>query len=167
MDFSTPQKEKKHGFINLKTSILISYIISILSNFFLIIILFTTNHLYKWVGLIFHILIIITSILSLKNIITFNNNNLLKYKSYTNYYSLILLITGSFYVIILIYCFVSKVDMDFIYVYFFCILFFGIFHYIFIDIIKSFIKALEDKPSGNKGITTNLIDKNLKALMVN
>jgi hypothetical protein len=57
--------------------------------------------------------------------------------------------------------------MDFIYVYFFCILFFGIFHYIFIDIIKSFIKALEDKPSGNKGITTNLIDKNLKALMVN
>ena len=92
---------------------------------------------------------------------------MLKYKSYTNYYSLILLITGSFYVIILIYCFVSKVDMDFIYVYFFSILFFGIFHYIFIDIIKSFIKALEDKPSGNKGITTNLIDKNLKALMVN
>ena len=91
MDFSSPQKEKKHGFINLKTSILISYIISILSNFFLIIILFTTNHLYKWVGLIFHILIIITSILSLKNIITFNNNNLLKYKSYTNYFSLILI----------------------------------------------------------------------------
>ena len=167
MDFSNQTtKLKKQGCLSLKLSVIISYIISLISNLLLLIILFLTDHSYKWIGLIIHLLIIICSLSSLKNLITFNNRNLIKYKSYTSYFTLVTIIGGTFYIIIIIYSFVTKVDMDLIYFYTFCIIIWCIFHYLFITIIYSFIRALEDRP-GQTGVTSNLIDKNLKELMVN
>ena len=167
MDFSNQTtKLKKQGCLSLKLSVIISYIISLISNLLLLIILFLTGHLYKWIGLIIHLLIILCSLSSLKNLISFNNRNLLKYKSYTSYFTLVTIVGGTFYIIIIIYSFVTKVDMDLIYFYTFCIIIWCIFHYLFITIIYSFIRALEDRP-GQTGATANLIDKNLKELMVN
>ncbi len=167
MDFSNQAtKTKKSGCLTLKFSVVISYIISLTSNLLLLIILFLTDHLYKWIGLIIHLLIILCSLSSLKNLISFNNRNLLKYKSYTSYFTLVTIVGGTFYIIIIIYSFVSKIDMELIYFYTFCIIIWCIFHYLFITIIYSFIRALEDRP-GQTGVTSNLIDKNLKELMVN
>ena len=167
MDFSNQTtKTKKQGCLTLKFSVIISYIISLTSNLLLLTILFLTGHLYKWIGLIIHLFIIFCSLSSLKNLISFNNRNLLKYKSYTSYFTLVTIIGGTFYIIIIIYSFVTKVDMELIYFYTFCIIIWCIFHYLFITIIYSFIRALEDRP-GQTGVTSNLIDKNLKELMVN
>ena len=124
MDFSNQTtKLKKQGCLSLKLSVIISYIISLISNLLLLIILFLTDHSYKWIGLIIHLLIIICSLSSLKNLITFNNRNLIKYKSYTSYFTLVTSIGGIFYNIIIIYSFVAKVDVELIYFILFVLLF--------------------------------------------
>ena len=107
MDFSNQTtKTKKQGCLTLKFSVIISYLISLTSNLLLLIILFLTGHLYKWIGLIIHLFIIFCSLSSLKNLISFNNRNLLKYKSYTSYFTLVTIVGGTFYIIIIIYSFV-------------------------------------------------------------
>ena len=67
----------------------------------------------------------IFSLSSLKNLITFNNRNLIKYKSYTSYFTLVTSIGGIFYkiIIIIIYSFVAKVDVELIYFILFVLLF--------------------------------------------
>ena len=67
----------------------------------------------------------ICSLSSLKNLITFNNRNLIKYKSYTSYFTLVTSIGGIFYkiIIIIIYSFVAKVDVELIYFILFVLLF--------------------------------------------
>lgn len=154
------------GCLNLKLSVIISYAISVISNVLLFIILFLSEKFYKWIGALLHIAVILTCLLSLKNIINFTNKVLIRYKSITRYYTLSLLATGVFYIIVIIYCFASKNDIDLIYFFIFCIIICGVFHYLFITVIYSFLQALGDKPN-QTGTTANLIDKNLKDLMVN
>ena len=83
----------------------------------------------------------------------------------TKYYSLNLILTGFFYFVVIIYMFVKQIDMDLIYYFTLCILIWCIFHGLFISIINSFIRALEDRPA-QKGTNVKMIDKNLRDLML-
>ena len=65
----------------------------------------------------------------------------------------------------IIYMFVTKTNMDLIYYFTFCILIWCIFHGLFISIVNSFIRALEDRPA-QKGTNVKMIDKNLRDLML-
>jgi hypothetical protein len=114
MDLS---KKQVRGCLNLKFSIIISYAISVISNVLLFIILFLSDKQYKWIGALLHIIVVSTSLISLKNLLYFSNKVLIRYKSITRYYTLSLLSTGLFYIIIIIYCFSSKTDIDLIYFY--------------------------------------------------
>ena len=163
MDLS---KKQVRGCLNLKFSIIISYAISEISNVLLFIILFLSDKQYKWIGALLHIIVVSTCLISLKNLLYFTNKVLIRYKSITRYYTLSLLSTGLFYIIIIIYCFSSKTDIDLIYFYTFCIIIWCVFHYLFITIIYSFLQALGDRPA-QTGTSANLIDKNLKDLMIN
>lgn len=159
------QKKKSQGCFTLKCSVIISYIVSITSNVLLTVILYLSDHGYKWPGYVFHILVLACSFLSLKNLLNFSKSNLLRYKSMTKYYSITLIITALFYFIVIIYMFISQTDMDLIYYFTFCIIIWCIFHGLFISIINSFIKALEDRPA-QKGTNVKMIDKNLRDLML-
>jgi len=150
---------------SLKCSVLISYLISIISNILLTIILFLSEHHYKWFGFMFHSLIIFFSIISLKNVLIFSNKNLIRYRSSTKYYSLFLLITVLYYFSIIMYNFYNDIDIDLIYFFSVCIIVWSVFHYLFVSIINSFIRVLEDRPGQTGSI--KLIDKNLRDLMIN
>ena len=154
---TTQHKKKSQGCFTLKCSVLISYMVSITSNILLTVILYLSDHGYKWPGYFLHFLVLLCSVLSLKN--------LLRYKSMTKYYSLSLILTGFFYTVVIIYMFVTKTDMDLIYYFTFCILIWCIFHGLFISIVNSFIRALEDRPA-QKGTNVKMIDKNLRDLML-
>ena len=160
------EKHKKNqGCFTLKCSVVISYLISIISNILLTITLFLSEHHYRWFGFMFHSLIVFFSIISLKNLIIFSNKNLLRYRNSTRYYSLFLLITVLYYFSLITYNIYTDTDIDLIYFFSFCIIIWSIFHYLFVTIINSFIKALEDRPAQTGSI--NLIDKNLRDLMIN
>ena len=161
----THQKKKSQGCFILKCSVIISYLVSITSNVLLTVILYLSDHGYKWFGYILHFLVLLCSVLSLKHLLNFSNKNLLRYKSMTKYYSLNLILTGFFYFVVIIYMFVKQIDMDLIYYFTFCILIWCIFHGLFISIINSFIRALEDRPA-QKGTNVKMIDKNLRDLML-
>ena len=90
---TTQHKKKSQGcFTLLKCSVLISYMVSITSNILLTVILYLSDHGYKWPGYFLHFLVLLCSVLSLKN--------LLRYKSMTKYYSLSLILTGFFYTVV-------------------------------------------------------------------
>ena len=148
----TQQKRKSQSCLTLKCSVIVSYIVSITSNILLTVILYLSDHGYKWFGYVFHTLVLACSFLSLKHLLTFSSKNLLRYKSMTKYYSLNLIVTAVF----------LKIK---IYYFTFCILIWCIFHGLFISIINSFIRTLEDRPA-QKGSNVKMIDKNLRDLML-
>ena len=75
------------------------------------------------------------------------------------------MITIIYYFSLIVYNFYTETDIDLIYFFSFCIIIWSIFHYLFVTIINSFIKALEDRPAQTGSI--KLIDKNLRDLMLN
>ena len=161
----TQHKKKSQGCFTLKCSVLLSYMVSITSNILLTVILYLSDHGYKWPGYFLHFLVLLCSVFSLKNLLNFSNKNLLRYRSMTKYYSIALILTGFFYFVVIIYMFITKTDMDLIYYFTFCILIWCIFHGLFVSIINSFIRALEDRPA-QKGTNVKMIDKNLRDLML-
>ena len=76
----------------------------------------------------------------------------------SRYYTLSLLATGIFYIIITIYCFASNQEKDLIFFSTFCIIIWIVFHYFFVTIIYNFIGAIGSSKSSN--VSANLIDKN-------
>ena len=71
MDFTALKKGE--GCLNLKLSIMVAYCVSLISNIFLLLILFYTNQGYKWFGIIFLLISIATGVISLKLIFSFTN----------------------------------------------------------------------------------------------
>lgn len=166
MDCSPNVKKKKaQGWFTLKCSVILSYLVSITSNILLVIILYLSDHGYKWPGFFLHSLVLLCSILSLRNLINFSGKNTLRFKSMTKYYSINLTLTGIFYFGIIIYMIITKTDMELIYYFTFCIFIWCIFHGLFISVINSFIKGLEDRPA-QQGGSDRMIDKNLRDLML-
>ena len=155
MDFSALKKGE--GCLNLKQSILVSYGISFISNIFLFLIQLYTEGIYKWFGILFHLIVISTCLISLKLIYSFNNKTIIRYKSMSRYYTLSLLATGIFYIIIIIYSFASNNNNDLIYFMTFSIIAWIVFHYFFVTIIYNFIGVVGTSKSSN---TAGLIDKN-------
>lgn len=161
------KKKKAQGCLNLKCSVIVSYLVSITSNILLGIILFLSEHAYKWIGFLLHVTILALAFLSLKNLITRSNSSksLLKFKSLTKFFTINLIVTGVFYGIIIIYLFATKQDQDLIFYFAFCIIIWCIFHGLFISIIRAFIKSMEDRPA-KKSPDVKLIDKNLRELIL-
>lgn len=162
------KKKNQGGCLNLKCSVMVSYVVSLTSNLLLAIILFLSEHGYKWIGLLLHIVIIILAFLSLRNLIFRSNHSksLIKFKSLTKFFTTSLIVTGVFYGIVVIYLFATKQDQDLIFYFAFCIIIWCIFHGLFISIIRAFIKSLEDRPA-KKSNEVKLIDENLRNLIVN
>lgn len=166
MDNSTPlNKKKKESCFSLKCSVIISYLISITSNILLVVILFLSEHGYKWPGFMFHGVVFTFTGLSLRSLTTFSKTSLIRYQSWTRYYALSLVVTGLFYIGVLIYNFVTSTDMDLFYFFFFCIVIWCVFHGLFVSIIQSFIKVLEDRPVQGKPYSKT-VDKDLQKMML-
>ncbi|MCQ2820759.1 MAG: hypothetical protein MJ252_26165 [archaeon] len=115
------------------------------------------EHNYKWITLIFHILIIFLSLLSFKTLLNFSGKNLLRFKTFSSFYMITFITCFITYGIIIGYLIVSKDDQDIIIYLFLCLVVWSIFNGLFLSVIKSFINNMEDRPS-KKNSEINLLD---------
>ena len=111
MEKSKNQKSKKY--FSIKVVIIISYLVSIISNILLCLIFHLTNHSFKWFGYFIHFFTIITIILSLKYVMFPDSvKSTKKYFSITRYFTLILTCAVIFYIIIFIYMAFTQTDKE-------------------------------------------------------
>lgn len=166
MDCSSRKKKKNtNTLITLKCSVMFSYFISASSNVFLIMIQFLTEHNYKWITLFLHVTIILLALLSFKNLINFTGKNLLRYKTLNLFYRLTFFLSCLIYFVILIYLFAKKQDQDIIIYFTLCIIVWVVFNGLFLSVIKTFIRNMEDRPA-KRNVGESLIDKNLRDLIL-
>ena len=157
MDIS---KRRNPGCLNLQVSILISYLISILSNFFLIIIIYGTTITAKWIGVAFSIVLILLCLLSFKYYLTYTSNTVIRFRSSTRFFILSFVVTGICYIVLFILLITDKSESFSDYSFFFGFAFIAwfVFHFLLFSLLNSFIKGLE----GKSGVS--LIDRDFKEL---
>ena len=157
MDIS---KRRNPGCLNLQVSILISYLISIISNFFLIIIIYGTTIKAKWIGVAFSIVLILLCLLSFKYYLTYTSNTVIRFRSSTRFYILCFVATGICYIVLFILLVTDQSSSFSDYSFFFGFAFIAwfVFHYLLFSLLNSFIKGLE----GKSGVS--LIDRDFKEL---
>ena len=159
--------KKSKGCISMKLAVVMSYIVSIISNIILTIIFYLTNHTYKWFGYIIHFSILFSIFYSLKLLFLPSSKIVKKYISITKFFTAVLMCSTIFYFIIFVYMFIQKVDKEVSYFYGFCILIWSLYHYILISIIFSYIQAISDRPEEIQGKKAPKVDKDLEEIMLN
>ena len=162
------KRNKKHkGCISMKFAVLISYIVSIISNIILSIIFYLTNHYFKWIGYLIHFLILFSNFISLKHLLYPSGKIIKKYYSTTKFFTLSLMSSTVFYFSLFVYMFLKNIDKEISYFYGFCVLIWSLYHYILISIIFSYIQAISDRPEQSQGKMAPKVDKNLEEIMLN
>ncbi len=159
--------KKNKGCISMKFAVIISYMVSIISNIILSIIIYLTNHLYKWFGYIIHFFLLFSVFYSLKLLLLPSSKIIKKYINITKFFTLILMCSTIFYFSIFVYMFIKKVDKEVSYFYGFCVLIWSLYHYILISIIFSYIQAISDRPEDIQGKKAPKVDKDLEEIMLN
>ncbi len=153
-------KRRNPGCLNLQVSILISYLISIVSNFFLIIIIYSTTIGSKWVGVVFSTILILLCLLSFKYYLTYTSNTVIRLRSSTKFFILCFCATGICYIVLFILLITDseKEFSDYTFFFGFAFIAWFVFHYLLFNLLNSFIKGLE----GKSGVS--LIDRDFKEL---
>ena len=151
-------KRRNPGCLNLQVSILISYLISIVSNFFLIIIIYSTTIGSKWVGVVFSTILILLCLLSFKYYLTYTSNTIIRFRSSTRFFILGFVATGVCYVIVFIIFIIKSYLQQHIYFFGFAIIAWFVFHYLQFSLVNSFITNLE----GKSGVT--ILERDFKEL---
>ena len=153
-------KRRNPGCLNLQLSILISYLVSIISNFFLIMIMYTLKAGFLWVGIGFSIVLILLTLFSLKYYLTYTSNTVIRFRSSTRFYILCFLANVICYIVLfLILLFDEEGRID-SYKYFlgFSFLAWIFFHFLHFSLVNNFIKGLE----GKSGVS--LVERDFKEL---
>jgi hypothetical protein len=153
-------KRRNPGCLNLQLSILISYLVSIISNFFLIMIMYTLKAGFLWVGIGFSIALILLTLFSLKYYLTYTSNTVIRFRSSTRFYILCFLANVICYIvlfIILLFDGYGRID-DFKFFLGFGMLAWLVFHYLHFSLVNNFIKNLE----GKSGVS--LVERDFKEL---
>ena len=162
------KKTKKHkGCISMKFAVFVSYLVCIASNIILSIIIYLTNHGFKWIGYLIHFFIVFSIIVSLKHLLLPSGKVIKKYYSITKFLTISLMASTVFYFSIFVYMFLKRVDKEIAYFYGFCILIWSLYHYILLSIIFSYIQALSDRPDQANEKSAPKVDKNLEEIMLN
>lgn len=157
-DSTLKNSKKKRYCLSFKQVIIICYLFSFISNSILFFILTISGHGFKWIGYVCHLFFGLCMLLSIKNLILFNNKNFLRYKVITKYLSLFTGIIFMFYFIIITYLAIDQNDNELLVFYIYTMVMWIIFHLLFVSIVKMFIHSLDDKP------TLKLFDNGLRVL---
>ena len=159
--------KKSKGCISMKLAVIISYLVSIISNIILIAIFHLTDHSYKYVGYIIHFCLLFAILYSLKLLFLPSSKIVKKYITITKFFTMALMSSTIFYFAIFVYMFIKKIDKEISYFYGFCILIWSLYHYILISIIFSYIQAISDRPEEIQGKNAPKVDKDLEEIMLN
>ena len=159
--------KKNRKCISMKFIVCLAYIISVISNIILAMILYLTNHMFKWGGYAIHGVLLFSCIASLKYVIYMSGKSIRFYCSSTKLFTYSVISSSFFYISITIYMYIYKIDREIIHFYCFCVIIWTSFHYILISIINSYIQALIDRPELSSGKSAPEVDKDLQEMMLN
>ena len=153
-------KRRNPGCLNLQLSILISYLVSVISNFLLIVIMYNFKAGFCWVGIGFSIGLILLTLFSLKYYLTYTSNTVIRFRGATRFYILCFIANVICYIVlffILLFDEERRIDA---YKYFlgFSFLAWIFFHFLHFSLVNNFIKGLE----GKSGVS--LVERDFKEL---
>ena len=151
-------RRKNPGCLNLQVTILISYLISIISNFLLIIMMYFAGNAPGYVALVFSVIEILLCLLSFKYYLTYTSNTIIRFRSSTRFFILGFVATGVCYVIVFIIFIIKSYLQQHIYFFGFAIIAWFVFHYLQFSLVNSFITNLE----GKSGVT--ILERDFKEL---
>ena len=151
-------RRKNPGCLNLSVTILISYLISIISNFLLIIMMYFVGNTAAYIALGFSVVEILLCLLSFKYYLTYTNNTIIRFRSATRFFILGFVVTAACYIIAFIVFVVQSYLQYHIYFFAFAIIAWFVFHYLQFSLINSFITNLE----GKSGVT--ILERDFKEL---
>ena len=151
-------RRKNPGCLNLQVTILISYLISIISNFLLILIMYFAGNVPGYFALGFSVGEILLCLLSFKYYLTYTTNTIIRFRSSTRFFILGFVATGICYVIVFIIFIAKSYIESHIYFFGFAIIAWFVFHYIQFSLINQFITNLE----GKSGVT--MLERDFKEL---
>ena len=151
-------RRKNPGCLNLQVTILISYLISIISNFLLILIMYFAGNAPGYVALVFSVIEILLCLLSFKYYLTYTTNTIIRFRSSTRFFILGFVATGICYVIVFIIFIAKSYIESHIYFFGFAIIAWFVFHYLQFSLINQFITNLE----GKSGVT--MLERDFKEL---
>ena len=151
-------RRKNPGCLNLQVTILISYLISIISNFLLIIMMYFAGNAPGYVALVFSVIEILLCLLSFKYYLTYTSNTIIRFRSSTRFFILGFVATGICYVIVFIIFIAKSYIESHIYFFGFAIIAWFVFHYLQFSLINQFITNLE----GKSGVT--MLERDFKEL---
>ena len=154
-------RRKNPGCLNLQVTILISYLISIISNFLLIIMMYFAGNAPGYVALVFSVIEILLCLLSFKYYLTYTSNTIIRFRSSTRFFILGFVATGVCYVIVFIIFIIKSYLQQHIYFFGFAIIAWFVFHYLQFSLVNSFITNLE----GKSGVT--ILERYFKELGIN
>jgi hypothetical protein len=154
------QNKKKRYCLTFKQIVVICYLFSFISNSILFLILTISEHGFKWVGYICHLLFGLCLLVSIKNLVMFNNKNYFRYKAISKFLSHFIIMIFLFYLFIITYLAIDQNDNELLTFYIYTMIIWIIFHFLFVSIIKMFIRSLDDRP------TLKTFDNGLQDLML-
>ena len=146
------------GCLNLQVTILISYLISIMSNFLLILIMYFAGNTPGYIALGFSVVEILLCLLSFKYYLTYTSNTIIRFRSSTRFFILGFVATAICYVIVFIIFIAKSYIESHIYFFGFAIIAWFVFHYLQFSLINQFITNLE----GKSGVT--MLERDFKEL---
>lgn len=138
-------KKKETLKINLNCIILICYLLSIFSNIVFFFIFSLSKYLFKWVGFIFIITELVLLKMSLDKIIRLRERNFVYFKKISYILMLSLILNFLFLFVVIIYIIAKGIDTELIFLIITSFLIWGVFHGLFISILKYYIEHKQFK----------------------
>ena len=163
---SSKKNKRNRNCIPIKYVILISYLMSIISNSILVTIIYLMNLWPKYFGYLIHFLIFLSVLSSLKHLLFPSGKIIKRYIFTTKLFTGSIMCSTVYYIVLFGYMFLNKLDLEVSFFYAFCLLIWSVYHYLFISIIFSYILAISDRPEQDDENSGPKVDKELQDMML-
>lgn len=158
------QQKESINLFSLKFSIILSYYITMFSNSLLIVILYLSDLNYKLISYLLHLILIIVAFLSLRIVNNYTSHRLKLYRLFYRTISFVVISGIIYYIVVLVKMACDESYLSLVLVFVGCMIIWGIYHIMFIILIKMFMNTLQQRPMQKE--TKNIVDKKLTEMML-
>lgn len=167
MDIQKKKKEKKSfNPFSFRSTILISYLVSLITNVLLLIIIYLAPFYKKKIGYCIHMVLIVYDICALRIIFDYSVNMLKMYKFINKVYLLFVIFNFLYYFYSGVKIWIRNIGFVLAFILTICMVIWILFHVLFLMILKQFLRNLEHRPMQKK-VKKVAIDKALSDLFLN
>jgi hypothetical protein len=165
--YNSSNKRSKKSFnpFSLRSTVIISYLVSLISNSLFIFVVLLAPLSFKLIAYTLHILLILYNIYALKIITNYAAQLLKKYLCINKIYSLLVVVNFLYYCFSVFRLWKNKTRFLLLMIFSICMGIWCLFHILFLFLLKQFVKNLEQRPM-QKTTKKVHIDKTLSDLFL-